>query len=182
MNIKITNTDIKGGKKDKLEEILTRTVMLLFDEHGLLSMDAVFGCCEINARLCAHKRLNQSSSWGRIPIIILLGDDHQLPSVVGITGNKGRGTTHIICEDNKILSLTTLNNEKRGRDSFIEFAKNVKELKTSQRIQTDADDLKQILHNLRECDGGCTEEQAEKLMQLHLENHNLFKTQKKIRI
>jgi len=175
VNIKNTNSDIIGGKKEKLEESLNRTVMMLFDERGLLSMD-VFGCCERNARICAHKGLNQTSSWGGIPIIIILGDDHQLPSVV--TGNKGRGATHILCENDKILTLTTLNNEKRGRDNFLECAKNVKELKTSQRVQTNADDLKHILHNLRESDG-CTDAQAEKLLMLHIEHHALTKERKK---
>jgi hypothetical protein len=176
VNVRNTDNPLSEPKRLKLEESMKRMLMILIDERGLLSMD-VLGACERNAREAAHGGINRTKSWGGIPIVIILGDDHQLPSV--IIGNKGKGATHIFeDETGRLIHLPHNSNERNGRDTFLSLAKNVKELKKSCRTDDEAGDLRDILHNLREEDG-CSLEQAKQLMDLHINNPSLSEERRK---
>jgi hypothetical protein len=41
----------------------------------------VLGTCQRNARQAAHGGINRTKSWGGIPIVIIIGDGHQLPAL-----------------------------------------------------------------------------------------------------
>ena len=41
----------------------------------------LLGMMEHCARMSAHKGTNTNKEWGGIPIVILVGDDYQLPSI-----------------------------------------------------------------------------------------------------
>jgi hypothetical protein len=41
----------------------------------------LMGMMEHYARMTAHRGANSGKAWGGIPIVILVGDDYQLPSV-----------------------------------------------------------------------------------------------------
>jgi len=66
--------------------------MIIIDERSLLSQE-VLGAAERNCRLCTHKGKNPDKPWGGVPIILMFGDDYQLPSVC--RGSQGCGATHI---------------------------------------------------------------------------------------
>jgi hypothetical protein len=170
VRVKNTDSTLSEPKRLMLEESLKRMLMILIDERGLLSMD-LLGTCERNTRDTAHGGINRQKSWGGVPIVIILGDDHQLPSVV--IGKKGKGATHIFQDDKgTLIDLPQNSNERNGRDVFLCLATNVKELKKSCRTDDSASDLRQVLHNLREHDG-CSLDQANKLMDLHINNPHL---------
>ncbi len=76
----------------------------------------VLGAAEHHCRQTCHGRgHNKNVPWGNIPIVLLLGDDYQLPSVS--VGKKGFGATRILIsmetEERKLqisLLLTELHN------------------------------------------------------------------------
>jgi hypothetical protein len=170
VRVKDTDKALSEPKRVMLEESLKRMLMILIDERGLLSMD-LLGTCERNTRQTAHGGINRQKSWVGVPIVIILGDDHQLLSVV--IGKKGKGATHIFQDDKgTLIDLPQNSNERNGRDVFLSLANNVKELKKSCRTDDSASDLRQILQNLRDNDG-CSLDQANKLMDLHINNPHL---------
>ena len=154
-------------KQERLKETLLRTLVLITDERSLVSME-LLGSAKRNVESCAHGGTNRDRDWGGIPIVIALGDDHQLPSIKP-------GATSVLVEDYSPTASRepqSIIAEDVGREAFLGLAANVKELKTSRRIAPDSHDLKQITSALRTEDG-LNEEQVEQLLTLKIDNPKL---------
>ena len=154
-------------KQERLKETLLRTLVLIIDERSLVSME-LLGSAKRNVESCAHGGTNRDRDWGGIPIVIALGDDHQLPSIKP-------GATSVLVEDYSPTASRepqSIIAEDVGREAFLGLAANVKELKTSRRIAPDSHDLKQITSALRTEDG-LNEEQVEQLLTLKIDNPKL---------
>jgi hypothetical protein len=154
-------------KQERLKKTLLRTLVLIIDERSLVSME-LLGCAKRNVQSSAHGGTNNEHDWGGIPIIIALGDDHQLPSVTP-------GATSVLVHD-YLPSATrehqSIIAENEGRRAFLGMCANVKELKKSRRIAADSDDLKQITAALR-TEEGLNADQVEQLLTLKIDNPNL---------
>lgn len=158
--------DLSEEKKHQMREELKRILFLCVDERSMLSK-AIFGAINSNAQHTVHNNLSQSTKpFGGIPIVIITGDDHQLPSVT--IGEDGQGITYFFKKrtSNIKRSKEIQRIEKIGEDAFIQCAQNVIELETIKRLEDDAHDLKKILEDLR-CDG-ISNDDAKKLLQLHI--------------
>jgi len=145
-------------KQERLKQTLLRTLVLIIDERSLVSME-LLGSAKRNVQTCAHGGTNSERDWGGIPIVIALGDDHQLPSIKP-------GATSVLVQD--YLPTATREHqsivaENDGRKAFLGLADNVKELKQSRRIAADSDDLKQITTALR-TEEGLNTDQVEQLL------------------
>jgi hypothetical protein len=68
------------AKAKALKFALQNLVCLIVDERGLLSNE-VIAKAEYNVRNTAYKGINENLPWGNIHIVILIGDDYQLPLV-----------------------------------------------------------------------------------------------------
>jgi len=66
--------------KQRLQQTLKRLLVLIVDERSQLS-SCVTGAAERTIRQCAFAGHNQNQPWGGIPVILLVGDDFQLPPV-----------------------------------------------------------------------------------------------------
>ena len=86
------NKPMRETQQQQLMEDVLHLLMIIIDERSLLSQE-VLGAAERNCRLCAHKGKNPDKPWGGVPIILVFGDDYQLPSVC--RGSQGCGATHI---------------------------------------------------------------------------------------
>jgi hypothetical protein len=64
----------------ELKKNFARVVCLIVDERSLLS-SKVLARMEYNCRHATNNGLNQDYSWGNIPIVLVIGDDYQLPPV-----------------------------------------------------------------------------------------------------
>ena len=74
------NCIISSTKQEELLESLKDTVALLIDECSMISLK-LLSQMHFISKMYAHKGFFQEKSWGGIPIVILIGDDYQLPSV-----------------------------------------------------------------------------------------------------
>ena len=80
--IGVRNADKELTEKEKQEiaDLLDLTIALFFDERSMISQK-VIGATEINVSKAAHGGGHSDEDWGGIPIIIIFGDDYQLPSI-----------------------------------------------------------------------------------------------------
>jgi hypothetical protein len=75
-----TVKDLNAKKQKKLLLDFAHTICLVVDERSMLSAE-LLGMMEYYAKMTAHKGTNKDKEWGGIPIVILVGDDYQLPSI-----------------------------------------------------------------------------------------------------
>ena len=170
LRIKDPTKPISTYAEKFLKEQFTRTIALIFDERSLMSLE-VLGGCEYNFSANCHKGANEEGFFGNIPIVILLGDDHQLPSVQ--VRGKGKGAPAVFTPQGTIRSNKIKNAvEMNGAKSFKRLASNVVELKENKRSKTNDSVLRDICCNMRNSDG-VTEQQADFLQTLHLDNDNI---------
>ena len=65
-----------------LTEKLKYTLDLLIDEISMVS-NLLLGALEKRVAETLHECSNSDQSWGYIPIVIVFGDDYQLPCMTG---------------------------------------------------------------------------------------------------
>lgn len=163
VNVNDPASPLPFSKENALKKLLQNVLLLIIDERSMLSMD-VLGAIETNCRKCAFNGHNSSKDFGGIPIILLFGDDHQLPPVQKF--GKGYGTDMIFTDTMQMD--TRLNPIQRlGRHCFLLLSKNVVTLTKVRRVDDDAKELLDICENIRN-NGGVTDEQSILLKKLHL--------------
>ena len=165
---KVTNCTPEGIARRNLMTKLENTIMLIVDERSMLSA-MTLGTMEAFCRQGAFKGTKSEQDWGGIPIIILVGDDFQLPSIdegafysLGKTSNKYR--TPI---EHELIA--------RGMEQFWIFGQNVMSLEQTQHVLPGQMELQCTLNGVR----GDSEEQlskadAEHLVCLHIDNRFEF--------
>jgi hypothetical protein len=165
-----------------LRQNLNGLVCLIVDERSMVSSE-VLAMMEYRARLGVNNGNNMNNSWGNIPIIILVGDDYQLPSVQS-------GMLHSVEREYTEYTLGQCYNEKKsvlvreGETLFHEFAKDVMYLTTSKRQSKDDQHFLDLLEKTRAASDEMTltEEDAELLSSYHLkQNHFKASDVKKIK-
>lgn len=164
INVKDPSSGLSHDRLDQMQKDLKYILFLCIDERSMLSQE-VLGTIDKHTRYAAHDNKVKNKPYGGIPIIMLTGDDHQLPSV--INNNKGHGA--IYCLEKGIRGETTKEQLviKMGKDAFLRASKTVRKLKTIERLDKQgSEDLRQILNELR--NGGMTESHAEQVSKLHI--------------
>ena len=152
----------------QMQQCLQHLLLLCIDERSMIS-NLMLGAINKNAKASVHSGNNDHKQFGGIPIVLLLGDDHQLPSVV--VNNKGqnamyyfkKGGNHLTRFDPKNQTLAL---EKDGENMFFNCTSSVVELNEIKRIDQGNEDLKRILDDLRK--GGISEEDALNLVNYHV--------------
>ena len=160
----------------KMKNELLRILLLCIDERSMLAK-AIVAAINRNAKKTVHNNTHESEkSFGGVPIVVFIGDDHQLPSVT--IGEEGQGIIYYFQEKIQRSKKTTRRSaqrdsqqqllEKEGEEVFFLCAQNVIELETIKRLEKDADNLKRILYDLR--NDGIKERDVDKLLKLHIRN------------
>ena len=135
------NKELGTFAKKKLAEILSTTVALIFDERSMISQD-VLGASEEHVATTAHNMNHDQENWGGIPIIIMVGDDYQLPP----TNSPGAFDTM-----NKQIETksTNLHARSNGCQEFRKFSTCVAILKDQKRQRKQQTKLKKTLERIR---------------------------------
>src|SRR5687767_5051892 len=119
--------DLKGGALRTLMSKLENTVALIVDERSMVS-SLLLGTMEAYCRQAAFKATKRHLRWGGLPIVVLVGDDHQLPSIE-------EGAFH--CFENNTRERGTKVEQhfvQNGKELFKEFGKDVMTLAASKRV------------------------------------------------
>ena len=147
---------MSGLTQEKLRQSLQTTVALLIDERSMVD-SKLLGVLEARVAATAHECCHQRKSWGGIPIVMLLGDDYQLPS-------RDSGVFAIpnsIISANKSLPVT-----RNGISSFMELSQEVIFLDKIIRQDEDQKYFKNMLRRIRK--GWCTPDDEARLRTLIL--------------
>ena len=140
----------------------------------------VLGLIKQYAQQSAHGGRNKKEAWGGIPIVILVGDDYQLPPIMP-------WAFYALCPDSapnekKKLTPAQLKLRAEGFSEFLEFGKKTLFLEGEKRVNDDQEGFKRILRAVRsESDNDkMTENDFERLLELDIK-HKSFSPQQKDR-
>ena len=150
-------------KQHELIQKYRHTLALFVDERSLLSSETL-GNMETNASRVVHGGSHANEDWGGIPIVILMGDDRQIPPVR--TGLRGRGAFQILQSHAKQFVSDI---ERNGETKFRDLANTVVTLSKNQRVSSQNSEFRKILERLRIDEQ--TEEDAKTITNLNITNH-----------
>lgn len=122
------NQEISPSSRERLIREMRYTVALFIDERSMLSA-SILGAAERNVSMTCHGGCKQHLDWGGIPVVLLWGDDYQLPSV-DISG-KGKGAFY--CYGCTYRSCPRKTVEINGMVQFQNFSTCVYRMTTHQR-------------------------------------------------
>jgi hypothetical protein len=141
----------------ELKKTFGNTQCLIIDERSLLS-SKVIARMEFNCRHSVHNGQMASKSWGNIPIVIIIGDDYQLPPV-----------------ESGVFQIYNGNNNKKdcdviqGESVFKDLALSTMTLATSKRIVQGQIEFSALMKALRAEDGTVSQDIQ---LSLHAKNHS----------
>jgi energy-coupling factor transporter ATP-binding protein EcfA2 len=173
---RLYNPELSAQALKSLMSKLENTIALIIDERSMVS-SLLLGTMENYCRQAAFKGTKAHLSWGGLPIIILVGDDHQLPPI----------------DEGAFFSLEKQTRRQRtkveeqfvqnGMNLFLEFGKNVMTLAQSKRVLEGQIRLQQILNGVRgSSEKSLSLEDAEYLCSFHIDNKDCFNQQDKEQI
>ena len=141
--------------KDAMIKRFKHLLCLIVDERSMVS-SSVLGCTQQRVEETIYQGLGiDKHSWGGLPVLILAGDDYQLPGV----------------HQGAIESLYRSDGSKatiKGRESFKECARVVYQLPTIRRVADNQQEDKNLLERLRVGDG-ILDSDVQKLQSLHID-------------
>jgi hypothetical protein len=157
VNVRDPDKMISQQACDNLGQRLQTTLALFFDERSMISQK-VLGAAEINVSRTAHGFGHDAEDWGGVPIVVLFGDDCQIPPTMA-AGAFECLTSHY----QRKLGATS-----NGRQQFLNCSQVVLELKQIKRVTEGQELFMDILQHCRH--GRMTDAHCDTLMKLHLNN------------
>ena len=162
---KTKSNEMSELMKKRITKNLKHVVCLIIDERSMVS-STLLSKAENNIRQTAYCGHNSKLDWAGIPIVIVLGDDYQLPPV-------GNGIINGFWD----LNMKDVEKKKRcsecelkGHKLFLDLTDNVIELIQSHRVDENENMFQEILNSIRK--GNCSKKFAKMMMQLHKTNFN----------
>ena len=150
------------GKKaaETLKRTMKRTLVIVIDERSMLTCN-LLGAAERNSAATCHGGSRDDEDWGGIPIVVIVGDDYQLPPPT----NKEKGAFDLM--DSK----TSISQQKYGVASsgaavMESLSNQCMELTSVKRQNDDQSEFKDVLSRLRT--GDTLPQDADFLLKRHL--------------
>jgi hypothetical protein len=119
----------------------SRLVLLMVDERSMIS-SSLLACLESHARKTVHLGRNNNDPWGFIPVVVLFGDDGQLPPIEP-------GAFYAFDKKPSNMGDEKLKLRYRGEYLFLQLGKDVMQLKTNKRQDQSQIRFHRILKGLR---------------------------------
>ena len=122
-----------GTRGETLQQNCENLHALIVDERSLVGCTAL-GWMEF---LCRHGMKKSSSSWGGLPVVILLGNDVQLPPVYHSSSKAANKTTAALHgslvwkEFNVVVALKTIIRQNRSQAQLKNVLMSMREHKTT---------------------------------------------------
>lgn len=170
INVKCPWRSLDDDRKEALGQKLKELLVLMVDERSMLNSHVTFGA-EEHARECAFNGHNRRERWGGIPVVLLFGDDYQLPPV------DKKGAIHGYSKFNRQNRPSTMTySSKNAQICEYEGWHILGEMMTdnvfklTKNFRTKDEEDSQLMSRMRE--GNQTYEDAERLWNLHLTNYS----------
>ena len=148
----IPNT-LSEVKQTILRERFRHLLCLIIDERSLLTSKLLGSTSQIISETI-FDGTNIDDLWGGLPVLILAGDDYQLPGT-------SEGAFHAL------QGLSGSKMTQRGRDVFLQCSKVVFKLATSRRINKNCQHDRDLINRLRTGEN-ILDNDLQKLQSLHL--------------
>jgi hypothetical protein len=145
INVRNVNQTPSAARCKSMMKRFEHTVGIIIDERSLLSCD-VLGATEKHVSKTMHGGTHENEDWGGLPIVVLIGDDYQLPPPT-----IQKGAFHTVADGLHSSMINMDNVVSNGCLQFRNFAKASMELTTSHRQDEDQSQFKGILARVREC-------------------------------
>lgn len=162
---------LSDDRKRYLQANLKDLLCLLIDERSMIQ-SKVICCAERNLRQTAFGGQNSKEYWGGLPVVLLFGDDYQLPPVKNQGAIEGFG--RLYCKTSESVSKQNKDEQAarhRGDHLFTTvMTEDVFELTKNMRVTGDSRDFQQLQGRLRI--GEQNESDAEKLTNLGLNKYD----------
>ena len=136
--LKATAEGIPVNTLKALKQEFAQVVCMIVDERSLLS-SKLLARMEYNCRHAVNNGLNQDYSWGNIPVVLLIGDDYQLPPI-------DSGAFNI---NSRFATTSRSFDLVYGEKIFLELASKSMALQTSKRVLPDQEIFRDLLLRLR---------------------------------
>jgi AAA domain len=169
--IPITTLEISSTKHRQLLNKFADTIAVIIDERSMVEAEKL-GCAKLYMNECAHGGVTQKD-WGGIPMVILVGDDYQLPAI-------GLGAFYSIIPEyestkgykKKQPAKGQVQCTIEGNIEFKIFAQNTVYLESIKRVNKDQEQLRRILKALRceEEDDKLSDTDMQRLLCLNLKD------------
>ena len=144
-----------SARRQKLLDRLNHLIALFVDERSMISTELLGTASQLTAETIFDGH-NAQHDWGGLPVLVLVGDDYQLPSV-------GPGAFSIFDISKKKNSM-----QKKGELCFQALANDVYELPGNKRLREDDCGAGHLNKRLRT--GQPSHEDVKKLLELDLAN------------
>ena len=168
INVQVPWASLNDVRKKELQKKLKELLVLMVDERSMLNSHVTYGA-EEHVRDCAFYGHNSRETWGGVPVVLLFGDDFQLPP----TDKNGAINGYDKFHNNKrpaTMTARSKNNqicEYEGCYILTDMMTNVV-FKLTRNFRTQDEDDCELMNRMRV--GDQTEEDAHRLINLHLTN------------
>lgn len=166
--IPVTNLEIGATKEAYLFKRYARTIAIVIDERSMVEAEKL-GCVKHYMNECAHNG-GTNLPWGGIPVVILVGDDYQLPPI-------GYGAFYaldkIVVSVKLVPKAGTTECRIAGYDEFKSFAANTVYLESMKRVNEDQEQLRRILKALRceDVNTSLDDVDVQRMLELDIRHH-----------
>ena len=187
LGVNSSNGNMGAEKEQRLKQTFRNVVIQVFDERSMISAENL-GMIDEHARKVVHHGTNSSMPFGGIPIVLMVGDDFQLPPVTaGVSGtfsddqDEDEGNTAGEANQRKAQMKNGKRNDvkvgnvgrcamtKQGQKLFKLMGKKYIKLNTCERVLKDQQLLPVFLKGVRgDSERGISELNIQKLMMYHL--------------
>lgn len=157
------NEPMTEHKRIQLLQQLRYIVAIFIDERSMLTAD-ILGAAKRNVSMTCHGGSKQDLDWGGVPVVILWGDDYQLPPV----DIRGKGKGAFYCYDERIKRNVRNCVKTSGMLQFQQFSETVMQLTKQQRT---ADSTFERLQDKVRI-GDVNDSDAEKILGLNIHKQN----------
>jgi len=135
VGVRDAERELSERDRNNLGELLDVTIALFFDERSMISQK-LFGATEKNISQTAHGCGHSHEEWGGIPIVVIFGDDYQLPSIeagafdcfnanrISKLGAQANGKEHFKKLGRKVMYLQRSMRQKKSEKIFLRLLKN----------------------------------------------------------
>ena len=151
----VANT-LDAKTSEALRHKFQKLLAIIIDERSLLS-SKLFGTTCQKVQETVYEGMCKKDPWGGLPIVIICGDDYQLPP------SFDKGAFNIYNPNSKPREHMVV----KGNNEFLTCCETVMNLRTSMRLRADARRAGNLLRRLRKANS--TEEDVAKLLSLHLD-------------
>ena len=168
INVQVPYKSLDAKRKEEMCKKLKELLVLMVDERSMLGSHVTFGA-EEHVRECAFNGHNKRERWGGVPVVLLFGDDYQLPP----TDKKGAiNGYHEYHHNDRPKTMTGMS--KNNQICDYEGSKILTEMMTdvvfmlTKNFRTKDKEDSDLMNRMRV--GNQTDEDTERLIKLHIDN------------